>query len=145
MSSLRNPTARYSVSQLGRIFGVTARALRFYEERGLINPGRDQQRRRIYSRRDYQRIRVIAGARKAGLSLEHIGELLDLYEPGDAGKAQLGKALERLRDRLADLDAQRDRAALTLNAAEALWARLPQPGRGALEDLEDRTRRRRAG
>ena len=107
MPSLKLAPSRYSIGQLARMFGMTHRAIRFYEQIGLLEPGRNGQQR-DYRRRDYQRLAVIARARKAGLKLEHIRELLDLYDPADHGEAQVSKAIERLRQRVEDLDAQRD-------------------------------------
>jgi DNA-binding transcriptional MerR regulator len=110
MGSLRSISARYTISQVSRLFGVTPRALRFYEQIGLVAPDRDGVNR-LYSRGDCQRIQMIAIARKAGLTLEHIRELLDLYDPADSGEAQIRKTVDRLRERIADLDAQREFAA----------------------------------
>lgn len=127
MPSLRTASTTYSIGQISRLFGVTHRALRFYEEIGLIEPDR-QGPHRLYSRGDYQRLRVITSARKAGLNLEHIRELLDLYDPADHGRAQARKALERLRQRVAEIDAQRDLATHWLAELELHVERLQTPG-----------------
>ena len=118
MSSLRTLSSSYSIGQLSRLFGVTPRALRFYEQIGLVEPDRDGAAR-VYSRGDYQRLKVIVGARRAGLKLEHIRELLDLYQPADHGVAQVKGAIVRLRERLAELEAQRELAAHSLTELEA--------------------------
>jgi len=117
MPSLSIAPLRYTISQLSRQFGVTPRALRFYEQIGLVEPNRDGPNR-VYSRGDCQRIRVITSGRKAGLTLDHIKELLDLYDTADGGAAQIGKAIERLRERVADLDVQREIAAASLTELE---------------------------
>jgi DNA-binding transcriptional MerR regulator len=122
MASPTLVASTYTISQLCRIFGATPRALRFYEQIGLVEPRRVEQRR-IYSRGDYQRIRVITSGRKAGLSLEQIRELLDLYEPADNGAAQLRKAVEQLRQRVGDLETERDIAAQHLSVLEQRLAR----------------------
>jgi DNA-binding transcriptional MerR regulator len=122
----RIASTRYTISQLSRLFDVTARALRFYEQIGLVEPNRSGQNR-VYSRGDYQRIQVITGARKAGLSLDHIRELLALYDPADRGEAQIRKAIERVHQRMVDLDAQRDSAALKLAELEFRLERVKAP------------------
>ena len=126
MPSLRTTTTSYSIGQLRRIFGVTARALRFYDQIGLVEPGREGLQR-VYSRGDYQRIRVITNARKAGLSIEHIRKLLSLYDPTDRGAAQAGNAIELLRQRISELDAQRSFAATKLAELELHLERVRPP------------------
>jgi DNA-binding transcriptional MerR regulator len=106
LRALQAPQARYSIGEMGRLFGLTARALRFYEEKGLLEPEREGLLRH-YSRRDYRRVQVIVRGRRAGLSLEQIQELLDLYDPADQGRRQMARSLEHLRERAAKLDEQR--------------------------------------
>ncbi|MDR3508248.1 MAG: MerR family transcriptional regulator [Caulobacteraceae bacterium] len=96
----------YTINQLTKLLGLTARAIRFYEEKGLVKPGRSWAGR-IYTRRDFQRLSVIARGRRAGLSLEDIEEILAAYDPTDGGRKQVGVALDRLHERLLTLDAQR--------------------------------------
>ena len=130
MASPTLAATSFTIGQLCRIFSVTPRALRFYEEIGLVEPDRDDQRR-IYSRGDYQRIGVIVRARKAGLSLGQIRELLDLYDPADRGSAQLKRAVEQLRQRLLDVEAERDRVAQDLAELEQRLSRMTPDVRGA--------------
>jgi DNA-binding transcriptional MerR regulator len=96
----------YYIAELQRLFGVTARALRFYEEKGLLSPIR-KGTSRIYTRRDYHRLEVIVRARKVNLGLDEIEELLALYDPADQGRAQVARALQSMHDRAARLDAER--------------------------------------
>ena len=105
----------YYISELQRIFDVTARALRFYEEKGLLAPIR-KGTSRIYTRRDYHRLEVIVRARKVNIGLGEIEELLELYDPTDNGRAQVASALQRMHDRAARLD--EERAAVELAIAE---------------------------
>lgn len=88
----------FSISELAAEFGVTARAIRFYEDKGLVSPRRDGQRR-IYSPRDRVRLILILRGKRLGFSLREIQEILDLYdaEPGEAGQLRhlLGKVQER--------------------------------------------------
>lgn len=69
----------FSIGELSKEFGITPRALRFYEEESLIAPTRDGATR-IYSRRDRVRIAWILRGKSVGFSLDEIGDLLDLYE-----------------------------------------------------------------
>ncbi|HEY2660909.1 MAG TPA: MerR family transcriptional regulator [Caulobacteraceae bacterium] len=96
----------YSINQLSKLLGLTARAIRFYEEKGLVKPGRSWAGR-VYTRRDFQRLSVIARGRKAGLSLEDLEDILAAYDPADHGAKQVELALDRLHEKLVALDAQR--------------------------------------
>ncbi len=69
----------YSITDLAEEFGVTARALRFYEDEGLISPER-QGLARIYSRRDRARLAWILRGKRVGFSLTDIREMIDLYD-----------------------------------------------------------------
>lgn len=81
----------FTISEMSREFDITPRALRFYEEEGLIAPRRDGAAR-IYSRRDWRRVALILRGKAVGFSLDEIGELLDLYDPRDKGAAQRAAA-----------------------------------------------------
>jgi DNA-binding transcriptional MerR regulator len=96
----------YSITDLAREFGVTARTLRFYEGEGLLHPERIGNSRR-YSRADRARLAWILRGRAVGFSLADIRELLDMYAPGEARRAQLVATLGKCRDRIAALQAQR--------------------------------------
>lgn len=97
---------QFSITDLAREFGVTARTLRFYEDEGLIHPER-RGATRLYSRADRARLAWILRGRAVGFSLADIRELLDMYAPGEARKAQLAATLGKCRDRIAALEAQR--------------------------------------
>jgi len=84
----------YQIGQLCQHFSISPRALRFYEEKGLIAPRRGAHKTRQYSRADFNRVQVISWGRRAALSLEEIRELLDDYDRADSGRRQLGTALE---------------------------------------------------
>ena len=133
----------YYISELARLFDVTARALRFYEEKGLLSPIR-KGASRIYTRRDYHRLEVIVRARKVNLGLGEIEELLELYDPTDNGRAQVARALERMHDRAARLD--EERAAVAAAIAELsedlqrLEGRAPTPRRAIARELGDPVR-----
>ncbi|MEO7504106.1 MAG: MerR family DNA-binding transcriptional regulator [Sphingomicrobium sp.] len=96
----------YSIGELGDEFGVTARALRFYEDEQLIAPER-RGTQRIYTERDRARLAWILRGKRVGFSLGEIKELLDLYDVGDGRQTQRLKTIERCRDRVATLESQR--------------------------------------
>lgn len=96
----------YSISELAREFDCTARALRFYEDKGLLSPRREGLTR-IYSARDRARLILILRGKRVGLSLIDIKEILDLYKPGADNAAQNTVALKKFQERVVALEAQR--------------------------------------
>lgn len=112
----------YQIGQLCQHFSISPRALRFYEEKGLIAPRRGAHKTRQYSRADFKRVQVISWGRRADLSLEEIRELLEDYDRSDGGRAQLDKALGKLREKAALLDAQRSHIAGEIEALEQRMA-----------------------
>lgn len=99
--------ATYTISDLAREFALTTRAIRFYEDCGLISPRREK-RSRIYGERERVRIKLILRGKRLGLALSEIGELLDLYEVRRNERAQLTAFLALLADRRTRLLQQRE-------------------------------------
>jgi DNA-binding transcriptional MerR regulator len=97
---------RFTIRDLVKECGVTARTLRFYEEKGLLSPHRHGQDR-IYSRRDRARLKYVLMGKRVGFSLEEVREMLDLYDIGDGQTAQLAAALAKFRERIARLERQK--------------------------------------
>ena len=96
----------FSISELAREFDVTPRAIRFYEDQGLLAPRRDGQKR-IYTPRDRTRLKLTLRGKRLGLSLSEIRELIDMYEPGRDERAQLQRFLAVLEAHRAGLLQQR--------------------------------------
>ena len=105
-TDLRRPARTYTIRQLCLEFKCTPRALRFYEDKGLLNPARDGMNR-VYSYRDRGRLVLILRGKRVGLSLAEIGEILDLYEADDTGAQQAAKSLKKFRERIVALEQQK--------------------------------------
>ena len=82
----------FSIGELAAEFDVTPRAIRFYEDHGLLAPRRAGQRR-IYSPRDRTRLKLTLRGKRLGLTLSEIRELIDMYEPGRDERPQLARFL----------------------------------------------------
>ena len=96
----------YSISELADEFGVTTRTIRFYEEKGLVNPRREGQRR-IYCAADRVRIKLILRGKRLGMSLAGCVEFIDMYDPEHNSRDQLQSLLQRVRERREYLEQQR--------------------------------------
>lgn len=96
----------FTISDLSAEFDVTARALRFYEDEGLITPER-RGTQRIYSHRDRARLAWILRGKRVGFSLGEIREMIDLYDVGDGRRLQRQVAIDRGRARIDLLEAQK--------------------------------------
>jgi DNA-binding transcriptional MerR regulator len=107
----------YSIRQLCREFGVTARAVRFYEDKGLLNPGRQGQTR-VFSARDRARLRLIVQGKQVGFSLGEIGTMLDLYDRKDNNAQQLAVSLQKFRAQIETLARQRKAVELAIENLE---------------------------
>jgi DNA-binding transcriptional MerR regulator len=94
--------ATYSISQLAREFDISSRTIRFYEDKGLLNPDRSKYRR-AYSKRDRVRLILILRGKRVGFSLDESRELFDIYDSGTGEETQLRhwfKLLQKHEDRL---------------------------------------------
>jgi DNA-binding transcriptional MerR regulator len=106
--------ALYSVSQLARQLGVTARTIRFYEDKLLIAPQRAGTTR-VYTHRDRARLMLILRGKRLGFSLREIKEFLDLYDVDPAHHVQLRQLLAGVRKRMGKLREQRSAIDESLN------------------------------
>ncbi len=99
-------TESYGIAELAREFDITTRTVRFYEDKGLLSPERDGQRR-IYGPRDRVRLKLIMRGKRLGLSLEEIGELMDLYDADPSEVTQLTQFIDVIRARKSALEVQK--------------------------------------
>jgi DNA-binding transcriptional MerR regulator len=120
----------FSIGELAREFDLTTRAIRFYEDCGLLSPRRTG-RQRIYSARDRTRLKLTLRAKRLGLSLTEARDLIDMYDsPRDTGPqmrkflAILAAHRQQLEEQMADLQANLDEVRTHEKEARALLARL---------------------
>ncbi len=133
--SLPAPSS-YSIGELAREFDLTTRAIRFYEDCGLLSPRR-AGRRRVYSARDRTRLKLTLRGKRLGLTLAEVKELVDMYESPRDTQAQLIKFLAVLGVHRAQLEQQMADLAVTLDEVRA-------HEKEARRLLDDTARRRRA-
>ncbi|WBY00437.1 MerR family DNA-binding transcriptional regulator [Ramlibacter tataouinensis] len=123
----------YTISDLAREFDLTTRAMRFYEDMGLLQPERSGPggRNRVYSARDRTRLKLTLRAKRLGLSLSEARELIDMYDsPRDTGPqlrkflAILAQHRKQLEEQLADLQANLDEVKEHEREAKALLGRI---------------------
>ena len=110
--------AEFSIGELATEFDVTPRAIRFYEDHGLLAPRRAGQRR-IYAPRDRTRLKLTLRGKRLGLTLSEIRELIDMYEPGRDERPQLEKFLHVLASHKEMLLQQRDDLLAQLSELES--------------------------
>jgi len=96
-----------TIRQMCDAFDVTPRTLRFYEAKELIFPIREGQKR-LFTKRDRARLKLILRGKRFGFSLEEIRQLLDLYHMGDQQQTQIARTYDIARNRLAEMETQRD-------------------------------------
>lgn len=96
-----------TIREMCEDFDVTPRTLRFYEAKELLFPTREGQKR-LYSKRDRARLKLILRGKRFGFSLEEIRQLLDLYYMDDSQETQLRKTFVLAQKHLEDMQAQRD-------------------------------------
>ncbi|WP_149762094.1 MerR family transcriptional regulator [Neomesorhizobium albiziae] len=94
------------IGEMAKKHDVTLRTLRFYEDKGLLNPKREGATR-LYSRRDNARLKLILLGRKVGFSLREVKQMIDLYDPSGSNAKQLKLALDKSEKQLGRLQKQR--------------------------------------
>lgn len=108
----------FKISDLAKEFGVTLRTLRFYEDRGLLNPER-RGTTRIYSRRDRMRLRLVQFAKTLGFSLTEAKQLIDVYDQPNGKRRQLEMASDRMSEQREVLLTQQEEIEGALRAIDA--------------------------
>ncbi|ADE84239.1 MerR family transcriptional regulator [Rhodobacter capsulatus] len=111
-----------TIREMCDAFEVTPRTLRFYEAKELLFPLREGQKR-LFTRRDRARLKLILRGKRFGFSLEDIRQLLDLYDMGDQQKTQMAETLKLARQRLREMERQRDELDQAIGelAAQIAW------------------------
>ena len=109
----------FSISDLAREFGVTTRAIRFYEDEGLLSPGRSG-RQRVYTSRDHVRLKLIVRGKRLGFSLSEVREIIEMYDLDSGESVQLRYFLEQIKNRREALKQQRHDIELTLDELDSI-------------------------
>jgi DNA-binding transcriptional MerR regulator len=111
----------YTITELAREFDITPRAIRFYEDQGLLSPAREGAggRTRVYSARERTRLKLTLRGKRLGLSLSEIKELVDMYESPKDTDAQLKRFLTVLAQHRETLERQREDLEVTLDEIAA--------------------------
>ncbi len=99
------PPATFTIGELAREFGLTTRAIRFYEDCGLLAPARSG-RQRVYTARDRARLTLTLRGKRLGLKLAEVKELVDMYEPKRDSESQLRRFVDVLARQRAELEAR---------------------------------------
>jgi DNA-binding transcriptional MerR regulator len=107
------PRSDFSIAELAEEFDITPRAIRFYEDMGLLEPSR-AGRNRVYSQRDRTRLKLTLRGKRLGLSLSEIKQLVDMYESPADSAAQLNAFLQLLQTHRRQLEQQKDDIEITL-------------------------------
>lgn len=108
-----------SIAEASDELGVTQRTLRFYEDKGLIQPQRVGAMR-VYSKREMGRMHLILRGKSLGFSIREIGEFLSLYDAGHGQTSQIKHLLDRVSDRLSELHRQREAIDKTIGELQAI-------------------------
>ena len=103
----------FTIGELASAFALSPRAIRFYEDQGLLAPERAGTQR-VYTKRDRARLQLILRGKRLGFSIADIREFLDLYDAGAGRRRQMAMTLERTRARIADLEQQLEDITVTL-------------------------------
>ena len=139
----------FSITQLAEEFGLTTRAIRFYEDKGLLKPERQGQTR-IYYPRDRARLILIVRGKNVGLALSEIKEILSLYDLSDGCETQNRVAIEKFRRRIESLEKQRHEIDLQIETLKASCANLENQLEGQIAesklaaDTADQRKRQKA-
>jgi len=107
----------YTIGDLADFFGITHRALRFYEDKGMLKPRRVGQKR-LYSNKDRTKLRLILNGKQIGMTIREIQEFLESYELRDGNDVQMRKALAKIRSQRLLLKQRRESIEMSLQELE---------------------------
>lgn len=113
MNAVIELAPQYTISDLAKEFGLTTRAIRFYEDRQLLDPERVGTKR-LYSRKDRARVKLIVRGKKLGFSLSEIHGLIELYENAADEVPQLQRYYDKLSEHRRKLESQRQEIEQTI-------------------------------
>jgi DNA-binding transcriptional MerR regulator len=127
----------FTITELAQEFDITPRAIRFYEDVGLLTPAR-AGRNRVYTHRDRTRLKLTLRGKRLGLSLQEVKQLVDMYESPSDTTQQLQAFLQVLQDHRQQLEQQLDDIQVTLaeiaqhedRCRRLLAEARPEPARG---------------
>lgn len=133
--------SEFTIRDLAAEFDVTARTLRFYEQKGLLNPGR-KGASRVYSIADRARLVLILRGKRVGFSLDEIREMLDMEAITTQDPSALTDMLERFHDRIDALNSQREDidAAIAELEAGRTWLEDRLANREPTDEIKHRAR-----
>lgn len=121
----------YSISELAKEFDITPRAIRFYEDQGLLSPSR-KGTRRIYKERDRVRLKLILRGKRLGFSLSEVKDMFELYDSKPGKKGQLNYLLERIKEHCEVLEQQREDINVVLHEMHEL----ERQAQSSLDEIE---------
>lgn len=133
-TELRRPERTFTIRQLCTEFKATPRALRFYEDKGLLTPARDGMNR-VYSYKDRARLILILRGKRVGLSLQEIREIFELYEEDDEAAQQNAHSLKKFKEKITVLEQQREDIDAALAELHAACERLEKHLSNSRPDL----------
>ena len=136
----------YTITELAREFDITPRAIRFYEDQGLLMPKREGAggRTRVYSARERTRLKLTLRGKRLGLTLSEIKSLVDMYESPKDSAAQLNRFLLVLARHRETLEQQREDLEVTLSEIEAHEAQCRRMLEAGAADAADKPTRKAA-
>lgn len=103
-----NTNETYSISELASYFDITTRTIRYYEEIGLLQPGRSDGGQRVFTKKERIRLQLVFRGKKYGFSLEEIREMIQLFDRDPTGKKQLKKTIEYGQEKIGEVSSRID-------------------------------------
>src|SRR5699024_4108509 len=105
---LMSENVTYTISEIGKQFGITTRTIRYYEEIGLLQPERTEGGQRIFSKKEFVRMRLISRGKKYGFNLQEIREMIQLFDHDPSGISQLQRTMDYGREKIEGVTTQID-------------------------------------